>query len=779
MITKSGEQKWRWLSSGLSLLVTTCTCLFLTLWLHRTGLRTFWFQQIPLGGDGLGTAYYIKLVNNSPGLHLLEPVDSLSSGWPNSRQSQYFPFGHWIELSVIRLYSGLTQITDPSTLLKTFAVLRVIPTAASVWFFGRALRLSHTATFVVAICFSTSTFNVIRAFGHFGLGMTWTIPAISAVLVVSSRNLMAIPDFRKRNSWREISLLTAVMFLCGLSGFYYSVFGLILAAALITICICQRVISQWNATDRCAHLAPSRLLRSMAGLLCATLGLLAGFLLQVVPSVLSQRLSPPLVSTASRSWVESIVYSGSIETLFYDFHALILRIFALPDVLNFLQTRSTWEARQVGAVAGAAGYCFLLIFILQSFKLHRRKEKTNPTVGNDGDVAPYLWALLVVSLSLYFVGPFNFGLSRTVFPFIRAWGRLAPFITLFLITLSVLYIQRFRQPVLRYTFCCLIIAMQLWEVNFYRRTIPDGRALAAAATESRLSRETTYRDLVTGLKVNCSIAQLPIYPFPEFDSPNDSNGDYGLFELPLVDTQNFRWSYGAIKNTEAARHYAPFVLQQPPFARISLSQQIQYWAALRPCAAVVDRSYLYAEEQKELDAILAMQRHVCVRPLKGEEFNDSPRFVAFDFTDVSCKPRIGALTQQLVTTAAENSILWQPMTVGVERFERYWAMIPAGSPHRLMYSVRGNKSSLEVRMSVLVLAEGRPFVKQPIELCISDSGMKCHQVTTNSAGLIEIPLTLAASEELHSTMSISISVDSGSSIEWGVILLSAVPGSGN
>jgi len=82
-------------------------------------------------------------------------------------------------------------------------------------------------------------------------------------------------------------------------------------------------------------------------------------------------------------------------------------------------------------------------------------------------------------------------------------------------------------------------------------------------------------------------------------------------------------------------------------------------------------------------------------------------------------------------------------------------------------------------MSVLVYAEGKPSVKQPLDLCIRDSGMKCHQVTTNSAGLIEIPLTLAASEELHSTMSVSISVDSGSSVEWGVILLSAVPGSGN
>lgn len=779
MVTILGDRSRRWLSSGLSLLATICTCLILTLWLYRTGLRTFWFQEIPLGGDGLGTAHYIKLFNNSSGLHLFEPVSSLSSGWPYSRDSQYFPMGHWIEFSVIRIFSEFSGITNPSILMKTFAILRVIPIAISTWFFGRVLRLSHVATFTVAVCFSTLTFNIIRAFGHFGLGMTWTIPAICAVFIVSSRNLISTCDIQKRNSWREISLLTAVMFLCGLSGFYYSVFGVILGAVLIAIPIFQRMLSRWNRTDHRSDVTHSQLTRHLAGLIFATLGLLVGFLIQVVPNVFAQGTSPPLISTASRSWTEPIVYSGSLETLFYDFHALILQIFALPGALNFLQTRSSWEARQVGAVAGAAAYYFLLVFALRGVGLYAGRGKTNPTIRNNLGLASLLWVLLTVSLSLYFVGPFNLGLSRTVVPFIRAWGRLAPYVSLLLIALMMLSIQRLRRPVVRFMLCCLIIAMQLLEANFYRRTFPDGRALAAAATENRHSKNMTLTDLVTDLKPNCPIAQLPIYPYPEFDSPRDSNGDYGLFELPFVDTQGFRWSYGAIKNTDAARHYAPFVSQQPPFSRISLGQQIQYWAALRPCAAVIDRTYLYAEEQRELDTFLATRLRACIRPLKGEKFNDSPRFVAIDFINVSCKPRIGALTQQLINMAADNNILWQPMTVGVERFERYWAMMPSGSTHQLMYSVRNSRSSLDVRISALILEDGKPYSKELVELCISDLETKCYRVTTNSAGLIEIPLTLVASDKSHSMMSVSISVDSGSPLEWGVILLPTVLSSGN
>jgi len=119
------------------------------------------------------------------------------------------------------------------------------------------------------------------------------------------------------------------------------------------------------------------------------------------------------------------------------------------------------------------------------------------------------------------------------------------------------------------------------------------------------------------------------------------------------------------------------------------------------------------------------------------------------------------------------------MTVGIERFERYWAMMPAGSPHQLMYSVRGNQTSLDVRMLVLVLAGTKPFANQPVELCVNDAETTCHPLFTNSAGLMELPLTLFASDQLHSMLSVSIAANSDAPLEFGAILLPSNPNSAN
>jgi len=734
---------------------------------------------VPLGGDGLGTAQWIRMFNESASANLLSPMRSGWIGWPDGFQSQYFPGGNWLELSFIRLYSRITGVTDPSMLLKTFALLRIIPIALGTWVFGRVIGLNQIGRFVLSLCFTLSTFNLIRAVGHFGLGMTWTVPVIATVLMTGMRLASASETKSRLLSRLQVTAMTVVMFVCGLSGFYYTVFGMILGSVALVMTIAPKAAHLRTSEPGFLSELWSETRNGLANLITPMSGLAIGFLVQVVPAIIAQRDSPPLVATADRGWTESIVYSGSPESLFYDFHALILQIFNQPAILNYLQTRATWEARQIGAIAGIAAYLFLLGLLLRVVGIYRHQQPNEILHGKKFDYISRIRSVVVICLALYFTGPFNFGLSRTIFPFIRAWGRLAPFITLFLVALLLLTIQRIRIPLPRLTLCILIVVTLLFETNFYRRTFPEGRALAAAVNETRVLRQSTIDDLASKFATDCPIAQLPIYPYPEYDSPNDSNGDFGLFDLPLVDDHRFRWSYGAIKNTDAARHYAPFVSQQPPFARMSLGQQIQYWAALQPCGAVIDRTYLYVNELQELDAILAKSQRECARPLMGEKFKDSSRFVLLDFSTAACQPRIGALTEQLVTMANSNEILWQPMTVGIERFERYWAMIPAGSPHQLMYSVRGNRTALDVRILALVLAGTKPFANQPVELCVNVAETTCHPLFTNSAGLMELPLTLFASDQLHSMLSVSITANSDAPLEFGAILLPSNPNSAN
>lgn len=775
MTAERSQRRYARLIDLLSLLATVASCLVLSVWTFRTGVRTFFRESVPLGGDGLATAQYIRMFNESPSANLFSPVRSGWIGWPDGFQSQYFPSGIWLELSFIRLYSMITGVTEPSMLLKTFALLRTLPIALGTWVFGRVIGLNQIGRFVLSLCFTLSTFNVIRAVGHFGLGMTWTVPAIATVLMTGMR-LASSSETKSLNHPRlQVMIMTVVMFVCGLSGFYYTVFGMILGSVAVVMTLAPKAAGLrtresgfWSNTCN-----------GLTNLIVPISALLIGFLVQVVPAIVAQRASPPLSATADRGWTESIVYSGSPESLFYDFHALVLRVSSQPAILNFLESRATWEARQIGAIAGFAAYLFLLGFLLRVVGIYRQRQSNEIAHGQRFDHIPRIRSMLIICLALYLAGPFSFGLSRTIFPFIRAWGRIAPFITLFLVALLLFEIQRIRSALPQLILYVLIVMTLLFEMNSYRKTFPEGRALAVAADEANAIRHSTINDLSSLFASDCRIAQLPIYPFPEYDSPNDTNGDYGLLELPLADNSRYRWSYGAIKNTDASRHYAPFVSQQPPFARISLSQQIQYWAALRPCGAVIDRTYLYEEEQLELDEILSTSRPECVKPLEGERFNDESRYVAINFSVTACQLRIGALTQQLVTMANNKEILWQPMTVGIERFERYWAMMPEELPHQLMYSVRGNRKMLDVRISVLVLAGTGPFANQPLELCVSAAETSCHSLFTNSAGLVELPTTLYASDELHSMLSVSIAANSDTPLEWGAILLPSNPNSAN
>lgn len=764
--------------------ITSSICFVTFAWVLRSDVTNFFREPIPVGGDGSLAALYQRLFLDTSGSHLFEPLRTNRFGWPERLDFSYFPMQNWIEYTIIRLSNLFLSPGDPTIGLKTFAIVKTIPLAVSAWIFGRTIKLSRTSSSVLAFTFSLSTFAVVRSLGHFGLGFTWSIPLTSAVIIAGWKCASGDDPQTFLASRKNVALVCVLMLFCGLSGFYFVVFASILFATALVMLVphfldqAHVAASNQSKWRRRARAVGSSMIASKS-LLIPWIFLLVGFLLQVVPALFQQRQSPPLVSTADRSWTESLVYSGTSESLFFDFHALILQLLSLPAGLNYLQTRATWEARQIGAVAGATAYLMLLTLILRAVGLFRTTTPVSLNHESDSDEASRLRVLLVICLSFYFVGPFNFGLSRTVFPFIRAWGRLAPFITLFLVALLLLAIQRLRRPTTRFILVALIVFTQLLEVNFYRKTFPDGRALAAAASETRVLRQSTIDDLASKFATDCPIAQLPIYPFPEYDSPNDSNGDYGLFDLPLVDDHRFRWSYGAIKNTDAARHYAPFVSQQPPFARISLGQQIQYWAALRPCGAVIDRAYLYVSEQQELDAIQVKGQRECARPLKGEKFKDSSRFVLIDFSITACQPHIGALTQQLVTMANSNEILWQPMTVGVERFERYWAMLPAESPHQLMYSVRGDRTALDVRMLVLVLAGTKPFANQPVDLCVSDVETICYPCFTNSAGLMELPLTLFASDQLHSMLSVSITANSDTPLEWGAILLPSNSNSAN
>jgi hypothetical protein len=752
----------------VSAAATAIFCFSAFTWVLRFDIANLFNSSIPLGGDGIGNAYYIKLVTEQTLLNGLNPIDSAHIGWPYGHNLAYFPNGNYIELLILKFIYLITRIHDPATLFKVLGLLKIVPVAIAAWWFGRTLRLSRLASITLAFCFSLSTYNVIRAFGHVFLGNTWPVPVILGVIVASWR-LSEQAAYMSSTHKREIVKWSLYLFLCGLSSFYYASFGLILGSAVVILIVASRV--RWMRFDLPSSLRmrSRSVVERLHYVLVPLAALLAGFLLQVVPFALEQRDDPPIVSTASRSWTEAILYSGTPETLIYDLNAFLLRAVSRPDVLAFLEGRAPWEARQVGAIAGATACLLVASWAMRILGLTQSRKRERESGLSRSDNAR-VRILLLFGISMYFVGPVSFGLSRTFMPFIRAWGRMAPFLTLLLVTLLLMALRRVRQRELQFPVCFVLVFIQLLEVNAYRQTFPDGKIVAAVAAEARQLRQMTVSELATKWPQNCAIAQLPIYPYPEYNPPDDSNGDYGLLDLPLVDEYGFRWSYGAVKNTSASRHYAPFVAQQPPFARISLHQQIQYWAALRPCGIVIDRTYLYQPEWSELETVIESFGVVCATELKGEQYNGAPRFVMLNLSNTGCIPRIGSLTSELVKAASSNEVFWQPTTVGIKKFERYWGMIGVGTPHQLMYSVRGGRESLNVRLTVLVVNPDTPAAGLPVNVCITDVKSQCQAIVTDGAGIADIPFTLRSSRDRHEILTVLVSADDGQAREWGVII---------
>ena len=735
------------------------------LWTGRTGLRTFFREPVPVGGDGIGTAFWLRIFSETPGLHLLQPLSTSKLGWPGEFKSAYFPGGNWVEYSLIRIYVSLSNTTDPTILLKTSAIAKIMIVALCTWIFARGIRLSLPSALVVTICFSLSTFNIIRAGGHFGLGMTWPVPLIGlAVFRAWEYSENKSVRFDRRLLLKSLPMALA-MLLCGLSGFYWTIFGLLLFSG-VALVILVKFLKPKRRLLKMFEL--QTIFKRLSALLMFAVPLATGFLLQIVPSAWTQRSDPPLVPAAARSWIEPIIYGGTASSFLFDVHAFVLRVIGRPDILAFLEGRSTWEARQLGAVAGLAFY--VLVLAWGTKKLMSQVEPL-PKSNSQSQITRTqfrLSAFVAISFLLYLVTPVNFVLSRTLLPFIRAWGRASVFLTLFLLALLLFQVDRIRQTVIRVVICAGLLLIQFTELNQYRETFPEGTALAATAREVAKLREATIADIGRILEPGCGIVQIPLYPFPEFDTPRDSNGDYGLLELPTTDRIGYRWSYGAMKNTSSFRFFAPLVTQQPPFGRADLATQIEYASALKPCGVVIDRSYLYKEE---LEALAASKTGVisrCSQKLDGEKFQDESRYFLIDFRANRCLPKVSQAVQESIDLVSSGHFQWQNVTGSVEHYYEDFPLIATPQQHVLMYSLRGESKSIALSLSFVLLSRGQPVPEQSFRFCMDNSTVGCGQARTDSKGQASVQVVLSEAAYFHSISNISINDVSESVDQWGV-----------
>lgn len=674
------------LLEAFTALAVTVSSSILGLWIFRDGPRAIFKHSIPLGGDGSLAGLYIKIANQRTFVSsLFNPVihtDKL--GWPGQLNFSAYPLGQTSDLILLRVLRRITGVGDVGTLIHIVSVLKVVPIALAVLLLARTLRLPRVLSFAIAIAYSISSFNLIRAEGHFFLALTWSIPLGLTAIYLAFQASTRLPDGTLAyRDWRHYLKISLLLVLVAFSGFYYILFlGMLTFAITLPI-----LVSELLAKDRRSGSKESfskaiwRSFQRVSSLAYVLLFLVIGLLYQTVPILIEASKNPTLTGIADRSPIESVVYAGNVDSFFYDSSSLFLRLIKRQDLLNFLSGRISWEGSQLGAISGVAAYLGITFFFIAMAKRYffSSKKTTERVVVPVDPRFQFVSYLLVVALVLYISSPLNFGISR-VLPEIRAWGRMSVVITLLILcTLGLLINKVWGRPLIAGVLTLVLLAIPMAEAYFFHQGRPASVDLSNAAQTSNNARASTLATMKGIYAQNCPIFLAPVYPFPEFDRPDDSNGDYAELDLPLQDDGYFRWSYPGVKDTTNWSAFQPLVSEQPPFPRASLGYQLSYAHALGACGSVIDRTLLTPDELTQLSQISTTSK-ACFTELPGETFQGVQRFASLNFKAKDCGPAVDpsivAFSQQNLT----SDFLWRIDQPSGLKYIDKWQVFAAASP---------------------------------------------------------------------------------------------------
>jgi hypothetical protein len=752
----------------VSALITGGLALIISLWAFRENLKGLFKNSIPLGGDGLLTSLYIQIAQDSGFWNFFsQHVFTTRFGWPGQLDFSSYPIGNTFELFVIRIFSLISGIDDPSQLIHLFSIAKATPIAISAFVLGRVFGLNRTIASLIGVVYSVSSFNLIRAEGHFFLGLTWSIPLGIAAIFIAFK--IAYTDATpSRTDYVKIISLT---FLSFLTGYYYSLFLIILSVSILLLLLFSRMSMVFGSVEK-------RKIRFVALQIRAPFYVtgifIMGLLLQTIPVLIRSGKILSVSAPADRSPIESVIYAGTPESFFFDFYSSILKVFNRPDLLAFLQTRISWEASQLSSLTGILFTLIIVVSIIAGIFKFFAPSLT--IMRNQKAIEAELIFVLIVtiiSLSFYFTSPLNYVFSRLI-PEIRAWGRFSVVITLMsllLLGLILKYVKNLKM--LSIFLVSLLIVIPTADVLQFRQNRPSSSELSAKALAEKLKMELTINELQDRYQKGCSLVNLPIYPFPEFDRPDDKNIDYGLLQLPLSDGGYFKWSYAGIKSTGNFSVWQPLISEFPPFQRADIGFQIQFSNALESCGAVLDRSFLTPQESSDFEAILKSNPN-CTQELGDIEFDGIKRFVLIDFIEKNCKNDSELQTiNQFKSNSAENFI-WRIDELGSESFSEMWQIFPSSTSIRVR--IRTIEKLIKPEVSVLIKVNPQENNQtSTTNICFKlekDKKELCSTVLLNERGIgiTRLPRVLITGDLEIFDLAIQ-QKDQVKTSSWGVVLI--------
>jgi hypothetical protein len=719
---------------------------FISLWVFRDISLQIFSHAIPLGGDGSLTSFYLSLVERNSYWHVLTGhISSTNYGWPSHLDFSNYPIGQIFEMLMLKLAVSCFGFINPAVIIHVVAILKAIPISLATYVFARTIGISKLLASIAGIAYSITNFNLIRSEGHFFLALTWCLPLALAALYIGYRDLLKkhspgndkFPD-------RTLSKVIALSVLSSFSSYYFTIF-IILAYIFVILLSLPKDLFDESSTYKVMKTRAFwlRLVRVRKALLTGFSISIIGLLVQTIPILIRTASSPHLTSIADRSWTEPIVYGGTLESYFFDLSNLVSRFLSHPEAPPYLQTRTSWEATQSGSTAGLVGYLLLgvLIFtVLGAFS----KGRVHPTKFANRIEASVLFLLSIYLFffTLYIVSPVNFAISR-VLPEIRAWGRLSTVLGLLSILLICYIGSRTERRYIGYLLVLLVVVLPtLGDAKLFHDSRPTGVQMNSQYLAEQQNLSATWSKLERTFKQGCALVNLPVYPFPEFDNPLDSNGDYAELNLVSYKQNYFKWSYPGVKDTEQFADFQNLASQEPNFSRVGLSYQMEFAQSLSACGVVLDRTLLVPNETEAFASFL-QDSPDCFISLPGEQFSGFSRFFAVNFKSSNCENISMNYPKKADLQSTNSSFLWkidQPYSLN---FSGGYEMFPPSSSISFRIAKLKTQTKENGVVAIRFISNSPTVIPPGIKVCLSGEGRKfpiCGETNSASGSNLELQI---------------------------------------
>ena len=641
----------------------------------------YWFST-PLNSYGDGQLLEFLLQNQFLNGSTLFGIDKISNiGWPGGTYLELYPQNDELFVFIISIFYKLFNLTIPVSVM-ALVLLKFPLASVSFYVLIRILGTSRIISAISSVAFAFIPYSLIRAEGHLMLAQIWVIPLATALpfylfLKIANESV---------HLTKKLSLFALAMFsglITGLAGSYYFVFSIILTLSFLLFDMSNAVSLTSIEREAQHQLTLKATRRRNLSIFVANkfsiyvlyflISCFSFFITSFDNLAAEKSISNIFLIRDSRVPVESLIYSGNLLSLFSDLYYFIDKITQL-NLTSIASQYYSWESSGIGP------YASILLFVVLSVILYRNFY---PNLDVSFPSKKLFFPLLLLLL-FFFQGLGGFIVAEFLTPSLRAWGRISIYIAFLCLIILVLFVNELlklrselflRGRVFLIPLSISLIYFLLWnflyikDYNFHR--------ISRETIVSTYDSEKQYNDeIIQSLRSNftsgCPIVVLPVYRFPEYDTPMDRLADSDLLSLSLADTKSkFKWNSGNVKWSQGDEYWAPLAMDIPPFASTSFETQVGYANKYGACAIALNQGMFDSKKNEVSAEILTKLNCPLIINKKGASASNS--WLIWDIRGYECSQNIEKLSALDINSFPKNNekpVLWRYTSISPEYFEK-------------------------------------------------------------------------------------------------------------